>query len=99
MGLKYYVNVVFMIVLHLGYSLGYERSPRETALVQVILYEPDPRSGRYSTHKTDLIGYFATVGPSRSAEGDIVQVRFCAIYLARSVQAASTVVCTITTTK
>nr|CAB3268056.1 Gl zinc finger (RING)-10 precursor [Phallusia mammillata] len=47
---------------------------REEAFLQIVLYQPDPLSGKYTTYKTDLTGHFATAGPASAAEGEIEQI-------------------------
>lgn len=47
---------------------------RETAFLEIIIYEMDQDNGRYTTHKTDITGRFSRAGSSNAAEGDIVQM-------------------------
>nr|XP_039270862.1 E3 ubiquitin-protein ligase RNF43-like [Styela clava] len=44
------------------------------AFLEIILYEINQDSGRYTTHKTDITGEFSNAGPSNPAEGDIIQI-------------------------
>lgn len=56
------------------FSLFAVTRSRETAFLEIILYELNQESGRYTTYKTDITGKYSSAGSSNAAEGEIVQV-------------------------
>ncbi|XP_078484434.1 zinc finger (RING)-10 [Ciona intestinalis] len=63
------IIVIYILLMLLPYMCG-----GEPAFIQVVLYEPDPSSGRYTTRKSDVTGIFARAGSLNSAEGEIKQI-------------------------
>ena len=68
----WYASAILLIVF--PFLVTRETQGRDTAYLQIILYEPDSKSGKWATHKTDITGIFSRAGSSTSAEGEIFQV-------------------------
>lgn len=63
---QFYICLLLLVFLALTKS---REAP--TAYIEIILYEPDQKTGRYLTKTSNVLGYFSTVGSSASAEGNI----------------------------
>ncbi|KAJ3604228.1 hypothetical protein NHX12_028969 [Muraenolepis orangiensis] len=70
------VLVIFVVTT----SLGGLVFARDTAFVEVVLFESSP-NGDYTTYTTGLQGRFSKAGATISAEGEIVQ---CGVHVVLS---------------
>jgi len=69
-----YETTTYLLTICLVALLATCTQARDTAYLQIILYEPDSKSGKWATHKTDITGIFSRAGSSTSAEGEIFQI-------------------------
>ncbi|CAK8676630.1 unnamed protein product [Clavelina lepadiformis] len=61
-------------LLFIGFMLPTLAFGKETALLEIILYDWDHSSGQYKSQEKQITGKFASAGPSTSAEGNIVKI-------------------------